>query len=150
MTSQTELSTDFVIAAQSCVDVLPEGIGSQQRFHIAQDEHAVLGPRQSHTDAILNLEKTNHISNIIAHQRQNDNVVLVALVIVNCSHVDAIQRAQTVIDAPLFAQLTQLGRISHQYRDPERIHPLLTQIMSQSQCHAHFVRIEVTAVTWEK
>lgn len=91
-TAQGQSLSSLVMFPQSVEDVTPQ-------FHLAKyctvanTVEAFLGTRQGDADAIGNAQKANFTLLVAADQRQQDNVVLFSLILVNNMHSDPLKLA---------------------------------------------------------
>lgn len=92
LTVQGQSFPNLVVLPQSLEDVAPQ-------FHFAKcctaanKVETFPGTRQSYTDAIGDAQKTNFTLHVAADQRQQDNVILFSLVLVNYMHLDPCELA---------------------------------------------------------
>lgn len=87
LTVQSQGIPNLVPLPQCVEDVAPE-LDFAQHFTVANTVEPFLGTRQGYTDAIGNVQKANLALQVAANQRQQDNVILFSLVLVNDVHFD--------------------------------------------------------------
>lgn len=87
LTAQGQSFLDLVVSSQGAEDVAPQ-LDLLQHCTVTDTEKAFLGPGQGDTDAIWNVQKANFALRVAADQRQQNNIVLLALVLVHYVNLD--------------------------------------------------------------
>lgn len=140
-----QVTTHLAVLVENLLNVKPQlAFRSGQEADVAEEEETVTGARQGDADSIGRLQEAHHPLVIVPHQRQDDNVVLLALVIVHRRDVDVIERSQLVLLTPLGHHESHLGGVGDQDGDPLLADALLRQEMGQSEGHGRFVAVQVT------
>lgn len=88
LTAQGQRFLDLVLSSQGVEDVAPQ-LNLLQHCTVTNTEKAFLGPGQGYADAIWNVQKANFALGVAADQRQQNNIVLLALVLVHYMNLDA-------------------------------------------------------------
>lgn len=92
LTAQGQSIPDLALLSQGAEDVAPQFDLAQHRA-VANAVETFLGTRQGYTYAIGDVQKANFTLQVAADQRQQDNVVLFSLVLVDYVHFDPCERA---------------------------------------------------------
>lgn len=87
ITAQGQRFPDLVLFSQSEEDVAPQ-LNLLQHCTVTDTEKAFLGPGQGYADAIWNVQKANFALGVAADQRQQNNIVLLALVLIDYMNLD--------------------------------------------------------------
>lgn len=90
LTAQSQSIPDLVLPSQGLEDVAPQ-LDLLQHCTVTNTEKALLGPGQGYADAIWNIQKANFALDVAADQGQQDNIVLLALVLVHYVNLDPIE-----------------------------------------------------------
>lgn len=141
-----QLGAYLSVLGEHIADVHPEfALRFRQYSNVAQDEESLTGARQSNADSVGCAQEAHIADLIIAHQRQNDDVVFLALVVVHGGDVDAIQRTKSVLILASDVQGAHLGCIGGEHSDLMLLDTLLAQEVGQPKSHHGFVAIKVAA-----
>lgn len=87
LTAQGQSFPNLVLSSQGVEDVAPQ-LDLLQHCTVTDAEKAFLGPGQGYADTIWNVQKANFALGVAADQRQQNNIVLLALVLVNYMNPD--------------------------------------------------------------
>lgn len=87
ITAQGQSFPDLVLFSQGVEDVAPQ-LDLLQHCTVTDTEKAFLGPGQGYADAIWNVQKANFALEVAADQRQQNDIVLLALVLIYYMNLD--------------------------------------------------------------
>lgn len=87
LTAQGQSLPSLVLLPQGVEDIAPQ-FDMTQHYTVADTVETFLGTGQGYTDAIGDVQKANFTLHVTADQRQQDNVILFSLVLVNYMHFD--------------------------------------------------------------
>lgn len=88
LTAQGQSVPNLVLFTQGVEDVAPQ-LDLLQHCSVTDAEKAFLGPGQGYADTIWNVQKANFTLGVAADQRQQNNIVLLALVLVHHMNLDS-------------------------------------------------------------
>lgn len=100
---QFKMGSDLVVGIQNVTDFIPQFALALQVIHIANHEESLFGARQGDADAVLDAQESNVFFFVASDERQDDNVILFALEIVN--HGDTNRLNETLLHSSQFAQV---------------------------------------------
>jgi hypothetical protein len=116
-----------------------------QAFSISENEHPMSSSRQRHTNSIARFQESDLILVIAPYQTQNNNIVLLALIIVNSLDFDLpdwrIKLWEAFHNSIFYFE--KLTRIKRQYCDLLRLVILLQKVHHVSQYHLRLFRIRL-------
>lgn len=92
LTAQGQSSPNLVLFSQGVEDVPPQ-LDLLQHFPVTDTEKAFLGPGQGYADAIWNVQKANFALGVATDQRQQNNIILFALILVHYVNLDPFELA---------------------------------------------------------
>jgi hypothetical protein len=95
---QLQNVTDGVLVDEYFLQLFPEVAAGTQSVHVAEDEEPVLGPGECNVDPVLGREETDQTLRVASHEREEDDVVLLALVAVDAGDEDLGAGGEIVLD----------------------------------------------------
>ena len=114
--SEDDIFPDLIFGAEQVAQMGPQWTGLGQELHVAQDVESVTGARERHADTIGDAQKPNRFIGIVADEREDDDVVLFTLIVVDDRHGDALDIGTESLVA-VSGELKQLGSVRRQDRD---------------------------------
>lgn len=88
LTREFQRRSGRVLAVQLLHDATPRLVAPRQLVEVADDVERQLGPGQCHADAVVLLEKADLVVEVAPHQRDEHDVVFLALEIVDGADAD--------------------------------------------------------------